>query len=444
MTNFGSVIQEVGGAVSDLFTSRGNAAQAADYTGAASLATQNAQLAATSTKIQETQVARSVTQSLGATQADVAGAGFTTSGSALDLLRSSASQGSLAKALVNIQGAINENSYAAQAGAYAGEAKAAGEAANAGKINAIASIGGALVNNAGDLLSAGKTVVQGVKYVANSIFGNPSTATQFTGNAATVLTNGLPSSVPTGGFASLTDNSISAGASIGLDTSDPGLLGSAISDVSTTVGNAFDYISSNIGSAASYVASSLGFDTGVGQAIGSVIPGIGQVLEAAQLGSFLNKATGTNYLFGVSQVDNFITSAASKVTNGIVSVVSGIGHAIGRVFGSVICTALYKRGMLTRPVWNGAQRYGRDIAPPHIYRAYLLWGRPVANAITNHLWFARMVAPVFVPWANELAVLAGEKTAVSTAFGRTVFRVTYVFSFLLGNLLYRKEVYAEA
>src|ERR1700679_700573 len=100
------IVTALGGAVGSLFTSEGNTAEANSYTSAGELEEQNAQLTAASTRIQETQMARQVSQSLGTTQADVAGAGFTESGSALDILKSSAQQGALAKSLINIQGAV--------------------------------------------------------------------------------------------------------------------------------------------------------------------------------------------------------------------------------------------------------------------------------------------------------------------------------------------------
>ena len=174
----GGIISTIGGAVGSLFTGEGNAAEANSYTSAASLEEQNAQLTAASTRIQETQTARAVSQTLGTQQADVAGAGFTESGSALDLMKSSAQQGALAKSLVNIQGAINENAYAAEAGADTAKAKAANEAQTASTIGAIASIGGALVNGTTQLASAGNTIASGVNYVGGLL--NPTATAQTT------------------------------------------------------------------------------------------------------------------------------------------------------------------------------------------------------------------------------------------------------------------------
>jgi hypothetical protein len=72
-----------------------------------------------------------VQKSLGQTRADVAGAGFAESGSALDILRESASQGALTKSVMATQGLITEAGYQEQADSYRTMATAAGIAADA-------------------------------------------------------------------------------------------------------------------------------------------------------------------------------------------------------------------------------------------------------------------------------------------------------------------------
>ncbi len=444
MAGVGDVVSAVGGAVGSLFKAQGNAAEAASYTGAAQLETQNAQLTAASTRIQETQIARQVSQSLGTTQADVAGAGFTESGSALDILRSSAQQGALAASLVNIQGNINENAYAALSGADLAKAKAANEANTAGTISAIASVGGSLINNAGSLVTAGKTVVSGIKSIFSSdptaaAAGLDTSAASWVNAAGDSVAAGTPGAIrataeqasslaSSGGAASFTDQAITQGGGA-IDASAPSLLGTAFDTVSTAVSGAFD--------AASSAVSAFATDLVGSQIAGDLIPGLNIALLLDQIPAVQNIPV-------IGPVLNTISSAVGDVVDGVVSVVSDIGHAVGSVFGSVICTALYKRGMLTRQVWYGAQKYGRDVAPEHIYMAYLLWGKPIARAIAEYEWFAKLAAPVFVPWAHELAILAGEKTAVSTIRGRVIFKVTYAFSWVLGKVFYKRSSYVEA
>jgi hypothetical protein len=153
-----STFTDLGAATSDIFAGfaagdkiKGDELEQQNYTEAAAFAEQNEQFTAMSTGIKEAQQNREITQSIGKTQAEVAGAGFAQSGSALDILRSSAQQGSIAKAVTSEQGQITEAGYAEQAQSYTNMAAAAGDAAKAeniartgdfiaGGINAVAAL----------------------------------------------------------------------------------------------------------------------------------------------------------------------------------------------------------------------------------------------------------------------------------------------------------------
>lgn len=131
---------DFGGAASDLFAGFGDEAkakgdylEAQNYTAAAGLATQNEKFTETSTAIKTAQQDRENMLMLGGQQADVASAGFTEGGSALDLLRSSASQGALTHAVLGQQGLITEAGYKEQAESYTNMATAATEAGDAAK-----------------------------------------------------------------------------------------------------------------------------------------------------------------------------------------------------------------------------------------------------------------------------------------------------------------------
>jgi hypothetical protein len=145
-----ATFSDIGGAVSDLFAgfsattqaglkaeglnisaqgtrlkAQGDLAQASEYDLAGNLATANEQYTETSTAIKEMQQQRSNTLQIGTQQADIAGAGFANSGSALDILADSASQGALAKAVLGQQGLITEAGYTEQANSFATMAAAA-------------------------------------------------------------------------------------------------------------------------------------------------------------------------------------------------------------------------------------------------------------------------------------------------------------------------------
>lgn len=133
-----TAFSDISGAVGDLFSSEGHKAkaegdriEAQNYDLASGLALKNEKFTETSTAIKQSQLDRSIYQTIGGERADVAGAGFAESGSALDLLRDSASQGALTKAVAGQQGLITEASYTEQAQSYTNMASAARLAANA-------------------------------------------------------------------------------------------------------------------------------------------------------------------------------------------------------------------------------------------------------------------------------------------------------------------------
>lgn len=133
-----STFTSLGGAVSDLFAAQGDKTkaqgdflEAKNYDLASTLALQNEKFTETSTAIKQAQNDRSIYQTIGGEQADIAGGGFTASGSSLDLLRDSAAQGALTKAVASQQGLITEAGYTEQAESYQNLSKAATMAGNA-------------------------------------------------------------------------------------------------------------------------------------------------------------------------------------------------------------------------------------------------------------------------------------------------------------------------
>lgn len=131
-------INSIGGAVNDLFAAdahrskaQGLRIEAGNYDLASGFATQNEKFTETSTAIKQSQTDREIYKTIGGTQADIAGAGFANSGSALDILRDSASQGALTKAVGAQQGLITEEGYKVQAESYTSMGVAARMAADA-------------------------------------------------------------------------------------------------------------------------------------------------------------------------------------------------------------------------------------------------------------------------------------------------------------------------
>ena len=149
-----------GGAVSDLFAAEGyrskaegNRQEASHYRHAGDLADQNARFVAESTAIQNTQLQRQVFQGLGSIEATVAGSGMADSGSALDILRSSAQQGALQEEVLKRQGLISEQGYKEQANSYRDMASSADRAARDAERAADTSTITGVLRGAGALLS---------------------------------------------------------------------------------------------------------------------------------------------------------------------------------------------------------------------------------------------------------------------------------------------------
>jgi hypothetical protein len=133
-----STFSDLGGAVSDLFAAsadrskaQGDFTEADNYALASTLATKNEAFTVQSTAIKQAQNDRQIYQTLGGVTADTAGSGFAASGSSMDVLRDSAAQGALTKAVAGQQGLITEAGYQEQATSYQNMQGAAIMAGNA-------------------------------------------------------------------------------------------------------------------------------------------------------------------------------------------------------------------------------------------------------------------------------------------------------------------------
>lgn len=125
-----------GGAVDSLFKGFGDKVEGENYDLSAQLADKNARYAQMSTAVKQMQTTRALAMGVGETSADVAGAGFAQSGSALDLLRDSSAQGALQQAVGKEQGLITEEGYKEQAQSYRNMAEYANTAATGDFIGA--------------------------------------------------------------------------------------------------------------------------------------------------------------------------------------------------------------------------------------------------------------------------------------------------------------------
>lgn len=150
----------------------GDLAEASNYDIAGDLAGQNEQFSKTSTAIQQMQQLRSTEAQVGTQEADIGASGGGRSGSALDILRDSASQGALAKAVLGQQGFITQAGYAEQQESYQTMAStarttAAGEDSIADQTDVIANQTDQLAQ---ETIAAGKQAATG-DFISSAIKG---------------------------------------------------------------------------------------------------------------------------------------------------------------------------------------------------------------------------------------------------------------------------------
>jgi hypothetical protein len=170
----------------------GDRAEGQEYDLASGLAAQNEKFAETSTAITQAQQERNTTMQIGGQRADIAGAGFAESGSALDILADSARQGALSKAVLGQQGLITEAGYQEQADSYTlmantARTTAAGEEDIANKTDVIANQTDQL---AADTKAAGQQAQIG-DFISGALKGVAAVASiglaPFTGGASLAL-----------------------------------------------------------------------------------------------------------------------------------------------------------------------------------------------------------------------------------------------------------------
>ena len=129
-TAAGDILSGIGNDMADNIKAAGYDAEAANYGLAAKFAGENVQFTQESTAIQEAALQRNFEMAQGKTQAEIAGAGFTNSGSAQDIMRENAQQGAIAQGTAAVQGSITELGYQEQQQSYETMQSAATAAAN--------------------------------------------------------------------------------------------------------------------------------------------------------------------------------------------------------------------------------------------------------------------------------------------------------------------------
>lgn len=132
---------DIGSGVSSLFSASGDRAKARGLDEAANYEDMNAKISIASTDIKKTAAQRQIYKAIGGQAADIGHAGFSMEGTAVDLARSSAQEGSLTQSMIEAQGGIETQGYFAQAASDRAQAAAARKSAQGSMLSGVLSIG---------------------------------------------------------------------------------------------------------------------------------------------------------------------------------------------------------------------------------------------------------------------------------------------------------------
>lgn len=111
--------------------------------------------------------------------------------------------------------------------------------------------------------------------------------------------------------------------------------------------------------------------------------------------------------------------------------------------GTYICTALYDMGDMRAYIYKYDQLYGRKVNP-NIYRGYCLWGKYVATKMKRQGWTYRIVKPIALAWAKQMAFdlskgRHGRKNTVIKVVSKIGEGICYALGFV-ANLKNKKGV----
>jgi hypothetical protein len=146
-------------------------------------------------------------------------------------------------------------------------------------------------------------------------------------------------------------------------------------------------------------------DEGTADFLGSV--GAGAAAGAA-VGSF------------VPVVGTVVGGLVGGVAGGVAQAWDGITNGIADVFGTFVCTELYRQGHLTKEVFEADAQFGKQMDKVE-YAWYKTWGIPLAVRMKKSKLISRIVSffmkPVSLYMAAEMGVGQG------SLFGKMCFRV---------------------
>lgn len=169
--DFGSAATLFGGAAASGASAAGYGAEGKAYDEASAIALKNVTLTGVATDISKVQTERQINKVIGGSEADIAAAGLSEHGSALDVIRDSRKQGELQVQGLETQGLIQQQAFAQQSAAYAGEAKAAYANQDAALAQQAGQTAGGALKAVGGVISTVLSIAGLFCWVAREVYG---------------------------------------------------------------------------------------------------------------------------------------------------------------------------------------------------------------------------------------------------------------------------------
>lgn len=84
---------------------------------------------------------------------------------------------------------------------------------------------------------------------------------------------------------------------------------------------------------------------------------------------------------------------------------NSVGSRLSKVAGTVICTELYRQGLMSKEIYQKDQAYGEHFIAndPEVYYGYALWATPIAKGMAKSKLLTNIMKPFALAWANQMA-----------------------------------------
>ena len=149
---------------------------------------------------------------------------------------------------------------------------------------------------------------------------------------------------------------------------------------------------------------------------------------ANEVSTGVANSTNTSGGTGAQQVQATAASTASSESN---STDNG-----GSISGKVICTELYRQGLLKEKIFKADQEFGYNINKinPNIITGYHIWAKPVVKLMQKSKIITKIVYIFAKPWAEEMAYEMNiiEKGNIK---GKIIMNVGIIICSLIGEII---------